>query len=363
MPSSRRASEALVAAVCALMLRAAPACTTHSGAPDRALDARIGRAEAVVARHPRHYPAEADLALAYLDKARRTLAPDWVAKARAAAHRSLEIQANHEAFKVLAAIEGFAHRFDASLRWAEQAHQSLPEDTEVTCRMVEALLGLGRVGDARRLLPGDAADAIGFHTVAAFALVARAEGTAEPAAGAFQRAAAIAAAQQSPALAAWGRVMAASVWLQRGDTAQASQSLERAALIDPHSPLVRLHRAELLAATNRREEAAALYAQTLRGNPDAEGFRRAMALARTLRDRVRAREYRDAAERMLLPARAAGEVYTLGELARLYRDAGDLERAEALAVENLRYVRDAEAVATLDSTRAALLRAPALPPR
>jgi len=66
---------------------------------------------------------------------------------------------------------------------------------------------------------------------------------------------------------------------------------------------------------------------------------------------------------MLLPARAAGEVYTLGELARLYRDAGDLERAEALAVENLRYVRDAEAVATLDSTRAALLRAPSLSPR
>jgi len=63
----------------------------------------------------------------------------------------------------------------------------------------------------------------------------------------------------------------------------------------------------------------------------------------------------DVAEQGLERPLAAGEVYTLGALARLYADAGrNLDRALALAQENLLWKRDREAFATLRAVEARL---------
>jgi hypothetical protein len=339
-----------------LTVLATAACTARSVGPTA--QQRIERAEKTLARHPRHYPAAAELALARLDDARRTLDPQMVQAARDAAMQSLHIQANLEAYKAMAAIEGFAHRFALSLDWAQRARQTLPGDSETTARAVEALLGLGRREEARRLLGGDAARGADFYTLTSLAAVSGAEGDHAAAATIYERAAAAAAAQHVPALALWAHIMSAAAWLDGARYPQAEAALARAALFGADSPLLALQRAELLAATDQPQRAAALYAGTLRHHPDAEGYRRAMVLALASGDRARAGAYRRRAEEMLLPALRAGEVYTLGELARLYRDAGiHLQRAAALAEENLRYVRDREARETLRSIRALRERA------
>ena len=93
--------------------------------------------------------------------------------------------------------------------------------------------------------------------------------------------------------------------------------------------------------------ALAAYEAILRDNPDPVVAAHAFTLAQRRGDRRAAARHFAAAERGLERAIAAGEIYTLGPLAKLYADAGtNLERAVALTEENLRWKRDREALAT-----------------
>ncbi len=74
-------------------------------------DARIQYYSDRVSAHPRLYAAYAQLAAAYLDKARRTHDPAFLNMARQALGQSLEIQSNYLAFTTMAAVCKFAHRF------------------------------------------------------------------------------------------------------------------------------------------------------------------------------------------------------------------------------------------------------------
>ena len=90
-----------------------------------------------------------------------------------------------------------------------------------------------------------------------------------------------------------------------------------------------------------------------RADPELDG--RAFLVARALGDEERARRHFEAAERGFRVAIDAGEVYTLGALARLYCDAGvRLDAALGLARRNLEYRRDIEAKATLADVRGKL---------
>jgi tetratricopeptide (TPR) repeat protein len=297
------------------------------------------------------------LAEAYFDKARKEHEPALLAKARESLARSLSIQPTFEAFLLEARLATYAHRFEDALGWADLAAGAAvyPNDPAVTAITVEALLGLGRADEARRLLPADGAALTDFHTAAALGrwqAEAKDFGRAQ---AAYSRAALLAREARVAPLAAWAEVMAAGTFIDSGRPEAARPHLEAASRLAPGTEDLRLHEAEVLEATGRAAEALAAYASLGKVSADPGVPHRAYRIARALGDREAAERYFEEAERSYLRPIAAGEIYTLGALAQLYADAGvKLERALELARENLKYKRDGEALATLAAVQARL---------
>lgn len=341
------------------LLAAAPfvGCAAESQSRSASADERIRYYSRRVDREPRLYPVHVQLAEAFFDKAREEHEPAHLAKARESLARSLSIQPTFEAFLLEARLATYAHRFAVALDWAKRAAEAAvyPNDPAVTAITVEALLGLGRADEARRLLPAAGAVLTDFHTAAALGRYLAEAGDFDPAHAAYVRAAALAREAGVPRLAAWAQVMAAGTLIDSGRPEAARPHLGEASRLGPKTEDLRMHEAELLEATGRAAEALAAYEDLRKDSADPVVPHRAYRLARALGEEGRAERYLREAERGYLGPVAAGEVYTLGALAQLYADAGiHLERALDLARENLKYKADAEAVATLAAVRARL---------
>jgi len=349
---------ALVVGVCTAGCAAkTPAIDLHAGAPASApasktapepdAATRIRFYSAKLDGDPGHYPSWALLGRAYLDRARSTLDPDDVARARAALTRSIAIQPSFDAFKLMAALSCFIHRFGDGLAWGRRAADAWPADTEVDALLVEAYLSLGRLDEAEAVL-AKRTGSDDFHLTAARARILAARGLRDAAAVEYRRAASLATAQGHTGLASWARVSAAAVWIDAGDAARAKPLLEDAIAHAEEDRFLALHRAELLALEGDARGALTIYETLLRAGDNPELHRRAYSLAHALGDEDGAHRHFDAAEHGLRRALEAGEVYSLEELARLYADAGvHLDEALALATRNLEYKRDAGASATL----------------
>lgn len=312
-----------------------------------------------VAEQPRLYPVHVQLAEAYLDRAAETHDPSFLKRARESVGRSLAIQPSFEAFLLQARIAAYSHRFEAALEWAARAGAAAvyPNDPAVTAVTVEALLGLGRAGEARARLPTAAAPLTDFHTAAALGRWLGENKEFDAARDAYSRAAALALEAGVPARAAWAEVMAAGTRIDSGRPADAEPHLRTASKLAPAGPELRLHEAEVLEATGRGSEALALYERLRTASADPLISHRAYLLAQRLGKRAAAETYLREAEAGYGRVIASGEIYTLGALAQLYADAGiHLERALELAQENLKHKRDAEAVATLAAVKARLAR-------
>lgn len=310
-----------------------------------------------VAERPRLYPVHVQLAEAFFDRAQETHDPSFLRQARESLDRSIAIQPTFEAFLLHARIAAFAHRFETALAWAGRAVAAAvyPNDPAVAAVTSEALLGLGRADEARRLLPPPGTPLSDFHAAAALGRWLAEKKDFDAARGAYSRAAALALEAKVPVRAAWAEVMAAGTWIDSGRPAEAEPHLVRAAELAPPTEELEIHRAEVLEARGREEEALASYDRLRRESPDPLLPHRAYLLARRLGKGEAAERYLREAEAGYERAIGAGEVYTLGALAQLYADAGiHLERALALARENLKYKRDPEAVATLAAVRARL---------
>lgn len=306
-----------------------------------------------LAEHPNLDPAYVGLGTAHLDRARETHDPVDLNEARQAAERALAIQPSLEAYRLRAATESFAHRFEEALAWAEKAAAAAPGDAGVLSLRVEAFLGLGRDEDAARLVAVPEDPPRHVHRAAARGQWLLAEGRFPEAAEAFVVAARLAERADVPALSGWAEAQAAGAWLDAGEPRRARPHLERAVELAPGSPLLGLHTAELALAEGRSAEALATYERLLRRRDDPEVHRRAFLLARQLgRDEV-ARQHFEAAEALDRRALDAGEIYSLESLARLYCEAG-VHPAEArrLAEESFRYKRDRSARETLACVRA-----------
>ena len=74
------------------------------------VDARIRFYTKKVSQHPRLDQGYALLAVAYLDKARETLDPAFLAKAGSTLEHSITIQPNFLAFTTMTALSNFTHR-------------------------------------------------------------------------------------------------------------------------------------------------------------------------------------------------------------------------------------------------------------
>ena len=315
-------------------------------------DERIQYYSDKIDTYPRHCPAYAQLAVAYLDKARQTHDPTCLKKARQALRQSLEIQPNFQAFKTMAAVCNFAHRFEEALRWAKRAAEAAPDDTAVTAMLVEAYLGLGRYGDAETILPQGNVAPGDFHIAAArghwFASLRR----FNQAAAAFQESVDFARQAEEIDLVVWAAVSTAGALIDTSQLDQARKHLNAASRLDPMDLELRIHQAELIEAEGKLKKALASYEAILDDSNDPTIHAKVFTLARRLGQPVRAQRHFDAAEEGFRRAIDAGEVYTLGALAHLYAAADvHLELALDLARQNLQYKRDIAAQAILDSIR------------
>ena len=343
--------------VAALLL--ATGCAAPGGNRPATAQERVAYYARRVSEHPRLYPVQVQLAEAYFDRAGETHDPSFLRKARESVDRSLSIQPSFEAFLLQARIAAYAHRFEAALDWAARAGSSAvyPNDPAVTAVTVEALLGLGRAEEARRLLPPEGAPLTEFHTAAALGRGVAQEKEFDEARTAYSRAAALALEAGVPERAAWAEVMAAGTRIDSGRPAEAEPHLRAASRLAPGSRDLKLHEAEVLEATGRLEEALAIYERLRTEYPDPLLSHRAYRLAQRIGKGAAAEAYLREAEKGYERVRASGEIYTLGALAQLYADAGiHLDRALELARENLKYKRDPEAVATIAAVRARLGR-------
>lgn len=329
------------------------------------VDAQIRAYEATVTQHPNRHPVYCSLAAAYLQKARDSHDPAWLAKARAALERSRALQPSYEALRLSAAIANFSHRFEEGLAWARQAQAASwverGSDPQVLDLLVEAHLGLGQPEEAARLLPAEGAPLPDFHTAAAVGRYHVALGEHARARPAYAAALEHALKARVPLLAAWAEVRLAGTYIDSGQAQQARPHLVNAQRHHPAGREVRMHWAEVHEAQGRPTAALALYEALLSERVDPGLSVRAARLARELGAQDRAQHHFAAAEAGLRTALEAGEVYPLGELALLYAEAGvHLERAHTLATRNLEYRRDREAHQVLSAVRARLGR-PAVP--
>lgn len=316
------------------------------------VDERIRYYSEKTAAQPRLYPVYAQLGAAYLDKARQTHDPSYLKRARRVLHQSLEIQPNFLALKAMAAVCNYAHHFEEGLHWARRASEANPADTAVTALLAESHMGLGQLDEAQASLtrgttaPGD------FHLAAAQGRWLASQGRFDQAAKAFQDAAGFARNEGVIELVVWAEVNTAGALIDAGRLERTRHHLAAAARLDPTNGELRIHQAELLEAQGKLDEALKSYEAILEGSNDATIHARAFALARKLGQEALARKHFATAEKGFRGVIEAGEVYTLGALARLYLAADvRLETALDLAKQNLRFKRDIEAGTILDSIR------------
>lgn len=311
------------------------------------IEARIESKRARLAAHPRLYPVWAELGEALLDAARIGREPERVAEARQAFDRSLEIQPNFVAWRGEAALANFRHRFDEALEWARLAESAYPEDTSVLGLRIEALVSLGRAGEADAWFLQQPPADDDFHSRAARARVHCAAGRTALGAAEFLDAAALAR-TRSPALAQWAMVRAAAAWIDTGEPARARPLLEEARKLVPDGIDVNVHLSEVDEAEGRPAAALARYEELLARDDDPTVHAAAARVARQLGQAPKAERHFHAAEESFRRALAAGEVYTLGALARLYADAGvKLDEAQRLAERHASIVRLPESAALL----------------
>ncbi|MCA9243640.1 MAG: hypothetical protein KDA32_06785 [Phycisphaerales bacterium] len=329
------------------------ACAHESRSIQQA-DQRVRYYSQKVTENPRSFAAHAQLASAYLGKARATHDPAFLARARAAAAESMDIQSNYLALKTMAAICGYSHRFAEAIDWANRAAAADPADPEMTSMRVEAYLGLGQRDNAVALLPVTIDDARDFHTAAAWGLVCSSEGRVDDAVAAYRRAGEFARAESAPAFEVWALVMASGAYIDAGRVEDGQPLLDAAAEIDPTDTLLRIHRAEVAEAQGRFGDALDAYASLLRESDDPAIHAAAWRVARAAGDEGIAAAHFAAAERGFKRVIDAGEVYTLEALAKLYVAAEvNLEAARDLAKRNLEFKRDASAMRAYEEAVAA----------
>lgn len=331
-------------ALCLIFLGVTAETRGNTTDPYPGVESRIQFYQNKIAQHPRLYPAYAQLAIAYLDKARTTHEAAWLTKARSALKQSLDIQPNFLAYKAMTAVSNFSHRFKDTLRWGQRAAATLPEDTEVVAMLVEAHMGLGDHDKARSLLPPEGTKPSDFYTAAALGQWLSAMNRYDEAYDAFQAAARFAEKENVTPLFVWATIRAAGTRIDSGKPDLARPLLDRAGKRAPDNPELSIHRAEIFTAEGRLEDALAVYQRLLETDNNAAVHHLAFTTATKLGLESRASIHFKAAEASYQRAIEAGEFYTLEALARLYCDGNTkLEQAVALAQQNLRYKQDAEA--------------------
>lgn len=317
------------------------------------IDAKIAHFENEVQKDPALYPVFAVLGRLYLDRARESRDPGDVARSADALSKSAAIQETIECVKTRAALENFRHRFDHALAWAGRAREISPEDSQSTAMIVEALEGLGRIDEADEIVPAAVESSENFFLLAARARIATARGDPVMGSRLYLSASTVAEKQRATSLAAWAKIRAAAAFIDSGDPASALPILESVPTSERGTIDWTVHRSEVDAGMKREREALTRLEGILERIDDPIVRAAAAGLSRSLGDTERAEAHFRAAEARLMKAVEAGEVYTLGSLARLYIDCGKSDpRIVDWAERNFESNRTEEARETLERAKA-----------
>ena len=304
--------------------------------------ARIAWCRQQLEKDPNHYPVLAQLGAALFDQARFTGRPSYLAEARDALSRSLKIQPSLAAQKTMAAISNYSHRFADAVDWTRQARQTDPTDSSLIPMLMEAQLALGELDEAGKLVTSFPHWKGDFHLAAARGAYFQAAGKHVEASESFEQAAILAEGQNAFELRRWALLQSGRVWIKAGEVDRASGALEKAAALGPGDPETVLVQAEALASRGMHAQAFELYEKLLSDTDDAQIHALAFEAALAVGNQTSARRHFVAAESGFQRAIDAGEVYTLGALARLYFAANvKLDKALEHCEENLKYQRDA----------------------
>ena len=319
------------------------------------IDAQIRFYEDKLSTHPRLHGVAALLGAAYLAKARQSYDPRWLARSQAILERSLDIQPNFAAFRTMAALHNYRHRFDQAIVWAQRAAAAQPKDAAVTALLIEAHLGRGETETAAKLVPQPTSNPGDYYTAVAVGQWFIANDHYDKARAAFLSAADFARKNKVAKLEVWAYVSAAGTLLDTGRAAQARPYLEKAERLDPRDHRLGIHWAEFYAGIGDAPKALQRYESLLQVRKDPQIHHSAFLLATRLGEHKRAARHFNAAEAAFRRVIEADEIYTLEAIAQLYCDANvNLQAAHKYAQQNLKYKRDPQAHQTLACVRGKL---------
>ncbi|MEU0674107.1 tetratricopeptide repeat protein [Streptomyces sp. NPDC006172] len=115
------------------------------------IDAGITALQAHLRAQPKDFGSWATLGLAYVEQARTKGDPSRYPQAEKALDRSLELRSdNDQALAGRAALAAARHDFPGALKSADQALEHNPYNERALCSRIDALVELGRYGDAEK---------------------------------------------------------------------------------------------------------------------------------------------------------------------------------------------------------------------
>ncbi|MFJ1975156.1 hypothetical protein ACIO93_41760 [Streptomyces sp. NPDC087903] len=130
---------------------AAPAAVSPALLSSGGLDASIAALQAHLRAQPKDFGGWATLGLAYVEQARTKGDPSRYPQAEQALKRSLDLKPdNEQAVSGQAALAAARHDFKNALAYADQVLAENPYSERALCSRIDALVELGRYGDASK---------------------------------------------------------------------------------------------------------------------------------------------------------------------------------------------------------------------
>jgi tetratricopeptide (TPR) repeat protein len=321
-----------------------------------ALHREIAFYQARIRTNPEDGLDRAALASLYVQMAKVTGDDHWYEQAAQTAQDSLARLpfANQGAQLVLARVAEAKHEFAETLRLTTLVLQEQPTHPDALALQVTTYLAQGQLDAADRTVQALIEKTPTLGTLTLRALVYEAQGQDQAALQAFQQALTLQEPDDSNKIARIHTLLG-RFYARRGELAVAEEQYQAALQVQPHSPLARLHLAELNLRQGRLPAAAELYTQLYSDPAAAQGLEHdalyGMAQVKVLQgDRQAAEILWHQAETHLREDHAEGSFGHRRDLAQLLLARGnrdDLPEALRLMEAEVQNRRDSQTLDTL----------------
>lgn len=221
----------------------------------RALDRIVASLQERLRENDDDWRSYADLGLAYLQKGRLTADPTWYTKAEGVFTRSLALEqgGNSHAMLGMGVLSLARHEFAQALEWGRRAKALDPYEAQANGIIGDALIELGRYGEAVRAFQGMIDLRPDLSSYARVSYARELHGDISGAIGAMSEA--LAAAGGVPEDAAWVSSQLGDLYLGSGRVARAEREYRRGAHLAPEYVLPQVGLAKVAAFRGHIDEA------------------------------------------------------------------------------------------------------------